>query len=70
MTGVIVAFETPSQREERLYRECEQALQSYSAERTKTSQQALQDAVRRWKTARIALRTQKRSGPTAKRFGP
>jgi hypothetical protein len=70
MTRVIVPFETPVQQEERLYLECEQALESYSTERTETSQQALKEAVRRWKAARIALRIHKSAGPTAKRIAP
>ena len=65
MTAVIIPFETSVQREERLYRECEEALDAHWAERTEASQEALKEAVRRWKAARIALRLRKNARPTA-----
>ena len=65
MTAVIVPFETPVQREERLYLECEEALETHWAERTEASQEALNEAVRRWKAARVELRLRRNARPTA-----
>ena len=65
MTAIVVPFETPVQREERLYLECEEALETHSVEQTEASREALQEAVRRWKAARIALRLRKNARPTA-----
>ena len=59
MTAVIVPFETPAQREERLYRECEAAYQTYGAERTQANHEALLEAVQRWEAARMTLRLRK-----------
>ena len=69
MTAVIVPFERPAQREERLYLECEEALETYSAEQTEANQEALKAAVRRWKAAMIALRLRSSPRPTASPTG-
>ena len=65
MTAIAVPFESPVQREERLYLECEEALETHSVEQTEASREALQEAVRCWKAARIALRLRKNARPTA-----
>ena len=65
MTVIVVPFESPVQREERLYLECEEALETHSMEQTEASREALQEAVRRWEAARIKLRLRKNARPTA-----
>ena len=65
MTAIVVPFESPVQREERLYLECEEALETHSAEQTEASREALHEAVRRWKAARINLRRRSSAGQSA-----
>jgi hypothetical protein len=52
----VIAFQTPTQREERLYKACEAAYFAHLRLGTQTSRQAMVDALHRWNAAREHLR--------------
>jgi hypothetical protein len=61
MSAQIVAYESRTQREERLYRECEAAYEVHFAERSRSTHEALVDALQRWRAAQDDLRAWRRS---------
>ena len=65
MPAQIVAYESRAQREERLYRECEAAYEAHWAERSRSTHQALVEALRRWRAAQDDLRARRQAVPTA-----
>jgi hypothetical protein len=65
MPAQIMAYETRAQREERLYRECEAAYEAHWAERSRSTHQALIEALRRWRAAQDDLRARRQPAPTA-----
>jgi len=61
MPAQIVAYESRAQREERLYRECEAAYEVHFAERSRSTHEALVEALQRWRAAQDDLRARRQS---------